>query len=137
MQLVRAIKRGVRVQIITSDPRHCDVPLVHRISRPLLRYLIKRGVEVFFFRHRMIHAKTITFDDKVATVGSSNINYRSFFRDLEINAFIRKEKWNKVLRDQFDLDLATCRTVTYNELKNISLVNRMIDVCCFVLRSFF
>lgn len=134
--LARAKKRGVHVQILTNGEAN-DVPLINRINRPLLKYLLKRGVEVFFFKGRMLHAKSLVFDHRVATVGSSNLNYRSFFRDREINFFFRQESWIKKIEDQFEQDLKESRPVSLHELKDISWMDKIKDWVFYLIRSFF
>ncbi|OVE82794.1 hypothetical protein BVY03_00050, partial [bacterium K02(2017)] len=135
--LIRAHKRGVKVHIITNSPEQCDVALVNRINRPILKYLIKKGLKVYYYKNRMLHAKSIYFDDKFATIGSSNMNYRSFFRDLEVNAFLRQEKWVDHLKTQFKQDLQNSRQVELKELKNISIWNKAVDMFFYMIRSFF
>lgn len=137
LKLIRARKRGASVQIITNGPEHCDVAPVPRINRPLLRFLIKRGVEVYYYQDRMLHAKTAVFDGFAGTVGSANMNYRSFFRDLEINMFFREKKYVEQLRAQFAADLSHSRLVTTAELKNIPWWRRLVDAFWYLLRSFF
>jgi len=135
--LKRARKRGARIQIITNSIELSDVRIVNRINRHLLRYLIKNGVEIYFYKKRMMHAKSMVFDDRVATVGSSNINYRSFFRDLEINAFFRGNEDVHILLNQFSEDIKNSRLVTFKELKNIPWYDKVIDAMWYLIRSFF
>lgn len=137
-RLVRAHKkRGVRVQILTNGPAHSDVPLVNRINRPILKYLIKRGIEVYFYRDRMLHTKCLVFDKAVATVGSTNINYRSFFRDREINLFIHQKKYARALAGRFEADLKNSQRVTLRELKEISVLDKILDWFFYFFRNFF
>lgn len=137
LRLRRAAKKGVDVKIITSSPQHSDVPQVNRIQRPILKYLIKRGVQVFYYQERMIHAKTIVFGPRLATIGSSNMNYRSFFRDLELNAFLHHKHHARTLEQQFQKDLALSRPVTLEELSQRSLWDRFVDMMFYSIRSFF
>jgi cardiolipin synthase len=134
--LVRAVKRGVRVMVLTNIDVS-DVPAVRRVNRPILQYLAHHGVEVYSFLTRVMHAKTTFFDDRFAMLGSANINYRSFFRDLEICAFLRKEWAVSLLKEQFEKDLRESRLVSFAELKDISWWDRLLDKFFYLMRSFF
>lgn len=135
--LVRSQKRGVEIKIITPAPECSDVKTVNRINRIIIKYLIKRGIKIYYYQTRMMHAKSIIFDQQLVTVGSSNINYRSFFRDLEINLFIRKSQLVQSFINQFEIDLSQSRAVTIEELNKRSWLNRIIDASLYLIRSFF
>ncbi len=135
--LMRSHKRGVDIKIITPAPECSDVKTVNRINGIILRYLIKRGIKVYYYQTRMMHAKSIIFDQQLVTVGSSNINYRSFFRDLEINLFLRKSQLVQSFISQFELDLKQSRPVTLEELNKRSWLDRIIDASLYLIRSFF
>jgi cardiolipin synthase len=134
--LWRARKRGVAVTIITARDV-IDVTTVNRANRWLMRFLIKRGIRIFCFTTRMLHAKTAYFDGAIGTVGSSNVNYRSFFWDVEINAFFRHEKWVQQLIDQQVKDLDECREITLGELDNVPWWQRAVDAVFYLIKSFF
>ena len=134
--LTRAAKRGVAVTIITARDV-IDVPLVNRANRWLLTFLIRRGVVIYCFTGRMLHAKTAHFDDLLGTVGSSNVNYRSFFWDKEINAFFRNSRWVHELAEQTQRDLTECRRISLEELDNVSLWQRLLDGIIYLIKSFF
>lgn len=134
--LVRAAKRGVAVTVITARDV-IDVSLVNRANRWLLAFLLRRGVVVHCFKGRMLHAKTAHFDNLMGTVGSSNVNYRSFFWDKEINAFFRNAKWVHELAEQTQKDLLECRPLTLKELDNVSLGQRFLDGIIYLIKSFF
>ncbi|MCP5464081.1 MAG: phosphatidylserine/phosphatidylglycerophosphate/cardiolipin synthase family protein [Deltaproteobacteria bacterium] len=134
--LSKAKKRGARVQIITNGIKTCDIKMVSRVQRPMLRYLLKRGIEIYFYNHRMIHAKTAIFDTEIATIGSSNLNYRSFFRDCEINYFTRHKRTIHKLRDQFESDLKSSTPVT-REMLHSNLWEKLLETVAYLFRSFF
>ncbi len=134
--MLRAIRRGVTVTVITNDSAHCDVPTVSRVNRPIIKFLLKRGVSVRYYVGRMLHAKTIIIDGSVATMGSSNVNYRSFFRDLEANMFVRRKKWISPLVAQFDADLVNSRAVTPLDLQ-VPWYRRIVDALLYLIRHYF
>lgn len=135
--MARALKRKTKITIITNSEKNSDVSMVPKINRPLIKFLIKRGAKVYYYKDRMIHAKTITFDNSVATLGSCNMNYRSFFRDLELNLFFHRKKVVHELKSQFKKDLQNSVPVTLEDLRYRSLTDRLVSSFFYLLRSFF
>jgi cardiolipin synthase len=134
--LLRAKRRGVRIQVITSS-QASDVPLIRRVNRIILRQLVLHGIEVYDFKSRMMHAKSAIFDDHIATVGSANLNHRSLFLDLEMNLFLRDPRHVRLLLEQHEHDLARCRPITMEELDRVSFLDRILDKIFYWLRGFF
>lgn len=134
--LLRARKRGVKIQIVTNGDE-IDVPLMRRVNRAILRLLIRRGAEIYYFTRRVMHAKTAVFDDTIATLGTANLNHRSFFLDLELNIFFREARWVNHLLEQHDKDLTESRRVTLTELERLSWLDRLLDWMVYWIRGFF
>ncbi len=80
--LARAAKRGVDVRLIL--PAQTDINYISWMSKYYYKRLIRNGVKIFEYQPKILHAKAGLIDD-CAIVGSANLNYRSFFKDLEIN----------------------------------------------------
>lgn len=78
--LQAAARRGVDVRILA--PARSDVPFMPWVGATFADALLRRGVRVFAYLPRMLHAKTMLIDDR-AQVGSHNLNSRSFMHDLE------------------------------------------------------
>lgn len=79
MQL--AAKRGVDVRLMT--PGIPDKKMVFRLTRSFYRPLMKAGIKIYEFTPGFLHAKTFVSDDKVATVGTINLDYRSLYLHFE------------------------------------------------------
>ena len=79
--LTLAAKSGVDVRIIT--PHHPDKPVVHATSRSYYRELIENGVKIYEFADGFLHTKAFVADDVVATVGTTNLDYRSLYLHFE------------------------------------------------------
>lgn len=114
-RLRRAAERGVRVEIIV--PGKSDVFFLPWVSRLFFKRLMDSGVRVFEFQERMIHAKTLLFDDK-ALVGSSNLNNRSLYWDLEVDVWLTKPESIEMLVRQFELDKLNAVECTPESLKS-------------------
>ncbi len=76
-------QRGVRVDVVV--PRRSDLRVVDAAARAYLRELIGSGVNAYFHRHGVLHAKTLTVDRRLAIVGSANYDIRSFQLNIESN----------------------------------------------------
>lgn len=88
---VAALKRGVRVRIITPGP-HTDAETVRRASRALWGDLLAAGAEVYEYQPTMFHAKVLVVDDFLVSVGSTNFDDRSFRLNDEASLNILDER---------------------------------------------
>ena len=80
-----AVDSGVDARIIL--PGIPDKRFIYLITRSYMRDLVQAGVKVYLY-NGFIHSKMLIIDGEVATVGTTNIDIRSFLLDFEINAFI-------------------------------------------------
>ena len=108
--LRRAAKRGVSVEIITAGAT--DLEVILHASRGLYANLLRHGVKIYEWHERVLHAKTAVVDGVWSTVGSANLNHRTWLLDQEVNATIAGEEFAKQMDIQFTLDRARCRTIT-------------------------
>lgn len=101
-QLKAAAGRGVDVQLLV--PRRSDVKLARWAAQATYAGLLDGGVRNFEYLPRMLHVKTIVVDSHYATVGTANIDYRSFFLNYELNLFTRDPALCRDLISQFMKD---------------------------------
>ena len=85
---IRAAKRGVDVRIIM--PGIPDKKMVYRLSRSYYRDLLKAGVKIYEYKTGFVHAKGFVADDKIAGIGTVNLDYRSLFLHFECNSVFYK-----------------------------------------------
>jgi cardiolipin synthase A/B len=102
-QLASAAARGVDVEVIVPG-RRIDTAFVRPISRATYGRLLQAGVRIFEYRPTMMHAKTMTVDGLWSTVGSINIDNRSFLLNDEANATIRSAEFAGKLETMFRRD---------------------------------
>lgn len=101
--LVIAAKSGVDVRVMfPSMPDHA---FVYRASEYYAKFLVNQGVRVYKYDNGFIHAKTMVADDRISSVGSANMDYRSFSLNFEVNAFTYHHGLAKQLRAAFENDL--------------------------------
>lgn len=113
-----AAKSGVDVRLII--PKKSDSWIVKHASNSYLDALLKAGVKVFKYKKGFVHAKTMVVDDIFSTIGTSNMDYRSFNINFEINTFIYDEAQSKILKDHFLEDEKQSEAVNYNTYLNRS-----------------
>lgn len=107
--LERAARRGVDVRVLV--PAKSDVPVVRWASRAAYAGLLAAGVRLYEYRPRVLHAKTALVDTHWATIGTANMDYRSFFINDEINAIFERADVVAALAAQFEHDLAEADAV--------------------------
>ena len=88
----------VRVMIPYRGDRGIIVPLA---SRSYVDEVTAAGVKVYFYSGGYMHSKAIVCDDRVSTIGSTNMDVRSYEQDFEINAFIYDREVAVTLRKAF------------------------------------
>ncbi len=113
--LVAAALRGVDVRILV--PKRSDHRLVGLASRATYPRLLEAGVHVFEYAKGFVHAKTLVIDDWVGTVGSANMDIRSFHLNYELNAFVFGPNFTRRLARQFQEDLIDADEVRLEDLR--------------------
>lgn len=113
-QLVAALKgavaRGVVVKIVL--PSVTDSGLVFHAGRSHYDELLRGGVQIFERKYALLHAKTALIDGVWSTVGSTNLDWRSFLHNQELNAVVLGAEFGARMRSSFDDDLAQSQQVT-------------------------
>ena len=95
---LRAAKRGVDVRILM--PGIPDKKLVYRLSRSYYRDLLQAGVKIYEYTPGFLHAKAFVADDKIAGIGTVNLDYRSLFLHFECTSlFIGAEIIGQLKQD--------------------------------------
>jgi cardiolipin synthase A/B len=108
--LCDAARRGVDVQLIL--PSKSDFSPVLHAGRSYYTQLLAAGVKIHELQDAVLHAKTAVIDGVVSTVGSSNLDWRSFTSNDEINAVVFGEAFGDAMDRMFRQDLANSRQVT-------------------------
>lgn len=101
--LLGAVRRGVVVRVVV--PQNGDVPLVQWALEATLERLTKRGVEAWAYRDGVLHSKTAVVDDDLVTIGSYNLDARSFRYNLEVNVAVRSTEFASIVRRAIDSDI--------------------------------
>lgn len=111
--LAKAATRGVDVRILVS--RKSDVFYYALLQTSYDPYLVKRGVKIFHYLPTITHAKNYFIDDWV-TIGSTNLNYRSFMHDLEVDVRVQHPDNRRILSERFEEMCQDAHEVTMSSL---------------------
>ena len=90
---------GVDVRIMI--PSRADSVITHLGSLSYLSELMEAGVKIYLYEKGFLHAKMLVSDDFLSTVGSTNIDFRSFEHNFEVNAFLYGREPALVLKELF------------------------------------
>jgi cardiolipin synthase len=101
--LFQALKRGVDLRIVV--PKNSDIAWFPWVSRAVFVGLIEKGAKVYEYDGGMMHAKSIIFSSE-ALVGSTNMNYRSFVHDLELDVILSEPEMIEGLESIFAEDMS-------------------------------
>lgn len=82
-QMLKAARRGIDVRLLL--PYKTDHPVTQLVARSAYASLMESGIRIYEYQPRFMHAKTIVIDNDWCTVGSTNLDDRSFFVNYEIN----------------------------------------------------
>ena len=104
---------GVDVRLML--PYRADSRLTHLASRSYLADVLRAGVKVYFYQKGFLHSKLMVSDDLLSTVGSTNMDFRSFEHNFEANAFIYDTETALQMREIFLQDQRDCQLIS---LKN-------------------
>ena len=115
---------GVDVRLML--PAISDFWFVQYASLSYIDELIKAGVKCYMY-NGFLHAKMVVADDKVATIGSTNLDIRSFSLDFEVNAFMYCNDFAGKCRDIFMEDMSHCFEATAEWRSQKSVVQRALE----------
>jgi len=108
--ITAAARRGVDVKIIF--PSISDAGLVFHAGRSFYTELLDAGVQIFQLKASVLHAKTAVVDGAWSTVGSSNMDIRSFLHNSEVNLVILSGEFGTTMEGAFAEDLKNSLPVT-------------------------
>ena len=111
--LKAAVARGVDVRLLL--PGSSDAPLVFHAGRSYYDELLSAGIKIYERRRALLHAKTALIDGVWSTVGSTNLDWRSFLHNQELNAVVLGGGFGAQLRASFERDVANSEQITLDK----------------------
>ncbi|EYT57530.1 MULTISPECIES: cardiolipin synthase [Microbacterium] len=126
LAVTAAVDRGVHVELFVSEEG--DQAMVYHAQRSYYEVLLKAGVRIWMYRKPYIlHTKTLTIDDEVAVIGSSNMDMRSFGLNLEVSMLVRGEEFVAEMREVEDKYRSLSRELTLEEWMQQPLRSTVLD----------
>src|SRR5688572_5625399 len=120
-----AAGRGVEVGLIV--PEVTDVWLVKWAARSYYKDLLDAGVHVYEYQGRMLHAKALLVDDDVTSVGTANLDTRSFRLSFEVGCFFASKPLNEQLWKWFQELKAESILVNAAELERAPVARKLLE----------
>jgi cardiolipin synthase len=114
-----AVARGVDVQVIV--PKHSNHPITDVCAHSYFPDLYQYGVKLLRYPHGMCHAKLVLADEDVVLVGSSNLDYRSFFLNFETDLFMRDKVLSKKMAEIYSSLAKQCIGLAHADVSNARL----------------
>jgi cardiolipin synthase len=124
--LEAAARRGVDVSLIL--PAQTDSWLVFHAGRGYYDRLLQAGVKIFERRGVILHSKTALIDGVWATIGSTNLDWRSFLHNHELNAVVLGAEFGATVQAMFDKDLAASEQITLRQWRQRALDLRVKEL---------
>ncbi|MYN02030.1 cardiolipin synthase [Pseudoduganella sp. DS3] len=121
--LVDAARRGVEVKLVL--PSVSDSGLVFHAGRASYQPLLEAGVKIYELKLSVLHAKTVVIDGVWSTVGSTNIDRRSFQHNSEVNVIVMGDVFGQEMESAFKEDLRNSSEVTLASWKKRPLTMRL------------
>jgi len=116
--LLEAAKRGVDVKIIL--PRVSDSWLVSYAGHSYYAKMLEAGIKVYELKASILHAKTAVIDGSWSTVGSTNLDTRSFLHNKEVNVVVMGDEFGNEMESAFRDDLKDSNEVDLKKWKQRS-----------------
>ena len=124
--LEAAAQRGVDVSLIL--PGQTDSWLVFHAGRRYYERLLRAGVKLYERRGVILHSKTALIDGVWATVGSTNLDWRSFLHNHELNAVVLGAAFGSQVQAMFDQDLAASEPITLEAWQRRGIAPRLKEL---------
>ena len=120
--LTEAARRGADVKLIL--PGVSDRGLVFRAGQSFYEQLLASGVKIYQLQVSVLHAKTAVIDGAWSTIGSTNIDRRSFLHNSEVNVVVLSESFGQEMEKAFQEDLRGSREITREKWQERPLIDR-------------
>lgn len=122
---------GLDVRILV--PRNPDKWIVFHASRTYFSELLEAGVRIFQYNEGFMHSKIVIVDNELASIGSANIDMRSFHLNFEVNAFLYHTESTQTLVDDYLKDLKVSQEIQLKVFSNRNFGLKVLESTCRLL----
>jgi cardiolipin synthase len=131
--VIERLRHGVSVDVLV--PGTIDHKFVRQASRATWGPLLQAGVKIYEYRPALLHSKTIVIDGMWATVGSTNLDNRSFAMNDELNVIVYDREVGRQFEEIFAADLRHARRITYDEWRHRGVGARLFELVVAPIRD--
>ena len=121
--LTTAALSGVDVNVMMTGVPDKRVPFW--VAHTYFEDLLRAGVNIYLYEDGFFHAKTLCVDGSIATIGSCNMDVRSFHLDYELNAFFYDSAMAQQLEEKFNEYLPHCRKITCQDVEKMGIARKL------------
>jgi cardiolipin synthase len=125
LALKTAALRGCDLRLLVPAPRNNDSALVGLAAASYYDELLAAGCRIYEYLPGMLHAKYLLVDDRVAAIGSANMDVRSFYLNYEVTALFYDRRLTLDLAEVFTRELARSLEVRPESRRNLPLPRRL------------
>jgi len=125
-ELTQAIKRGVNVKILI--PKNSDMKTVDYVRESLLERLCEKGAKILYYKYGNLHAKLLSIDDETFSIGSANMDHRSFKYMFEIAMIGTDSSVNSLVKEHLTHTESMSEELDIQTLKNRPLIKRLLSL---------
>tara|TARA_R110002074_G_scaffold167299_3_gene328326 strand:+ start:780 stop:2186 length:1407 start_codon:yes stop_codon:yes gene_type:complete len=111
--LLTAALSGVDVRLLVSE--NIDNRVVSWSVHSYFELFLKAGIKIFLFPDGFLHSKIMVSDDAVSSIGTANLDDRSFEQNYEVNAIMYNKEFAKLLKEDFLQDCMASNELIYDE----------------------
>ncbi|MCB9707869.1 MAG: cardiolipin synthase [Myxococcales bacterium] len=123
--LAQAVRRGVDVRVLV--PAVSDVPAVYYASRRMFGWLLNHGIQIYLWAGGVLHAKTAVIDAHWSTIGTHNLDHRSWYHNLEVNVAVEDENVGRAMMACFHRDLENSESILLENWRFRPLLVRLVE----------
>jgi cardiolipin synthase A/B len=123
--LMDAARRGVNVKLVL--PAKTDSWLVFHAGRAHFEDLLEAGVKIYARRDAMLHAKTAVVDGVWSTIGSSNLDWRSFLHNEEVVAIVVGQEFGAQMQSMFEDDTDASELITAQSWRGRPFTDHVLE----------
>jgi cardiolipin synthase len=123
--LCAAARRGVDVKLVL--PGVSDHSLVFHAGQSYYDTLLSAGVKIYQLQVAVLHAKTAVIDSAWSTIGSANIDSRSFMHNYELNVVVIDPAFGRDMESAFNEDMRDSKQVTQEQWHQRSMSDRFME----------
>jgi cardiolipin synthase A/B len=136
-RMIRALKeaRARNVRIVVLLPGAIDNNIVRHASRAKFGELLESGIEIHEYQAGLLHAKTMIIDGIWTTIGSTNLDSRSFSLNEEINLVVYSPEVAGQMEKVFAEDLTHSRRIDYAKWRNRGPFDRLLELLSLPIRE--